>query len=177
MEDRLKPIDMESATAEQRALIERLGEGRGRVPTPFNVWLHSPRLAAGMEIIGGVINESPVLSEAESEVAILATAVFWNAPYVVSNHHRHALKAGVPGSLVSAILEKRAPEPTEGRLGVIAAAVFDILAGANIDDVRFKLYEAELGRAILAELLIIVGYFTAVSLGMNLHGLLPKQGR
>jgi len=32
-----------------------------------------------------------------------------------------------------------------------------------------------LGRAVIAELLVTVGYFTSISLGMNLHALRPKQ--
>ena len=38
----------------------------------------------------------------------------------------------------------------------------------------FARYEAELGRAVIAELLIVAGYFTSVSLAMSLHALQPK---
>jgi 4-carboxymuconolactone decarboxylase len=172
---RLERIDPEHASAEQQKVIARLGEGRGRIPTPFNIWLHNPRLAEGMEIIGTHVDRSPVLSEAETEVAILSTAVFWNAPYVIANHRRHALKAGVPEDVVNAIVEKRRPVLPEGRLGVVCEAVSDILAGGAIDDARFARYDADLGRAVIAELLITVGYFTSVSLAMTLHALEPKN--
>lgn len=173
-ENRLGPIDPEQATDEQKKVIARLGEGRGRIPTPFNIWLHNPQLAEGMEIIGTHIDGSPVLSEAESEVAILSTAVFWNAPYVIANHSRHALKAGVPDAIVAAILDKRRPAAGDERLGVVCEAVTDILAGGVVDDARFARYEASLGRAVIAELLVTVGYFTSVSLAMSLHALQPK---
>lgn len=173
-ENRLGPIDPEQATDAQKNVIARLGAGRGRIPTPFHIWLHNPGLADGMEIIGTHIDRSPVLSEAESEVAILATAAFWNAPYVIANHRRHALTAGVPEAVVGAILEKRRPEATGGRLGAVCEAVCDMLAGGMVDDARFARYEAELGRAVIAELLITVGYFTSVSLAMSLHALQPK---
>jgi 4-carboxymuconolactone decarboxylase len=175
MDNRLERIDPEKATDEQRKVIARLGEGRGRIPTPFNIWLHNPHLAEGMEIIGTHVDRSPVLSEAETEVAILSTAVFWNAPYVIANHRRHALKAGIPEAVVTAIVEKRRLESVEGRLGVVCEAVGDILAGGVIDDARFARYDAELGRAVIAELLITVGYFTSVSLAMTLHALEPKS--
>jgi len=174
MENRLERIDAETASDEQKKVIARLGEGRGRIPTPFNIWLHNPHLAEGMEIIGTHIDHSPVLSEAESEVAILSTAVFWNAPYVIANHSRHALKAGVPEPVVAAILAKKRPETVEGRLGAVCDAVCDILAGGMMEDARFARYEAELGRAVIAELLVTVGYFTSVSLAMSMHALEPK---
>ncbi|MGT2476825.1 carboxymuconolactone decarboxylase [Paraburkholderia terrae] len=174
-DNRLERIDLDKATGEQKKVIARLGEGRGRIPTPFNIWLHNPNLAEGMEIIGTHVDHSPVLSEAESEVAILSTAVFWNAPYVIANHRRHALKSGVPEAVVAAILEKRRPEAGDDRFGLICDAVCDILAGGAIDDTRFARYDAALGRAVIAELLITVGYFTSISLGMTLHALRPKD--
>ncbi|MEI7290953.1 carboxymuconolactone decarboxylase family protein [Paraburkholderia tropica] len=173
--NRLERIDPDQASDEQKKVIARLGEGRGRIPTPFNIWLHNPNLAAGMEIIGTHVDRSPVLSEAESEVAILATAVFWNSAYVIANHRRHALKSGVPEAVVNAIVEKRRPQAGEDRFGLVCDAVSDILAGAQIDDARFARYDAALGRAVIAELLVTVGYFTSISLGMTLHALEPKE--
>jgi 4-carboxymuconolactone decarboxylase len=174
-QNRLEAIEPAQASDAQKKVITRLGEGRGRIPTPFNIWLHNPRLAEGMEIIGTHVDRSPVLSEAETEVAILSTAVFWNAAYVVANHRRHALKAGVPEAVVAAILAKRRPQTVEGRLGTVCDAVSDILAGGVIDDPRFAAYEAALGRAAIAELLVTIGYFTSVSLAMSLHALPPKD--
>lgn len=172
---RLARIVPDKVTDEQKAIVERLGKGRGRIPTPFNIWLHNPRLADGMEIIGTHIDSSPVLSEAESEVAILSTAVFWAAPYVIANHRRSALKAGVPETVVTAIMEKRQQAPTEGRFGAICDAVWDLIEGKGmVDDMRFARYETELGRAAIAELLVVIGYFTSVSLAMSLHALQPK---
>jgi 4-carboxymuconolactone decarboxylase len=174
-QDRLARIDAKQATKEQMRVIAQLSEGRGRIPTPFNIWLHNPRLAEGMEIIGTHVDHSPVLSEAETEVAILSTAVFWRASYVIANHRRHALKAGVPEAVVIAILDKRRPEGEHGRFGAVCDAVSDILAGGSIDETRFARYDAELGRAVIAELLVTIGYFTAISLGMTLHALKPKD--
>jgi 4-carboxymuconolactone decarboxylase len=174
MDNRLSPIDPQRASDEQTKVIARLGEGRGRIPTPFNIWLHNPRLAEGMEIIGTHVDHSPVLSEAETEVAILSTAVFWNAPYVIANHRKHALKAGVPEAAVTAILERRRVEDVDGRLGAVCDAVADLLAGGAMPDDRFARFEAELGRAAIAELLVTIGYFTAISLAMTMHALQPK---
>jgi len=172
--NRLDHIEPEQATAEQRPIIASLTAGRGRIPTPFNIWLHNPPLAKGMEIIGTHIDATPVLSEAESEIAILSTAVFWNAPYVVANHRRHALKSGLPEAVVTAILEKRRPSDVEGRLQAVCDAVADLLAGGNVDAAVFSRYEAVLGRAVIAELLVTIGYFTSVSLAMTMHALEPK---
>jgi len=174
VEDRLARINPDQASPDQQRVIDRLGAGRGRIPTPFNIWLHSPRLADGMEIIGTHIDAAPALTEAESEVAILSTAVHWNAPYVIANHRKHALKAGLPEDAVLAIIEKRRPDGLTGRLATVADAVRQLLAGEVVGDEAFERYEAELGRERIAELLVTIGYFTSVSLAMNLHALAPR---
>ncbi|ABL71347.1 hypothetical protein Pden_3269 [Paracoccus denitrificans PD1222] len=173
-QDRLARISPDQANAAQKRVIDRLGAGRGRIPTPFNIWLHSPRLAEGMEIIGTHIDADSTLTQAESEIAILSTAVHWNAPYVIANHQKHALKAGLGEEVVAAILDRRRPDGLSGRLGVVADAVWDILNGGMVGDVAFVRYDTELGRELIAELLVTIGYFTSVSLAMSLHALAPK---
>jgi 4-carboxymuconolactone decarboxylase len=44
-----------------------------------------------------------------------------------------------------------------------------------MNEARFSACANGLGRAALAELLIIVGYFTSVSLAMTMHALEPKN--
>lgn len=173
--NRLVEIDRTKTTPEQEAVIERLGEGRGRIPTPFKVWLHSTRLADGMEVIGTYLNNGASISEAEFEIALLATAVFWRSPYVIANHTRHAAKAGVPEDAIEAILAGRRPVLADPRQQTIADLAADLLAGASIEDDRFDAYEAALGREAIAELIVLVGYYTTVSLGMRLHEV-PTRG-
>ncbi|MEG4641516.1 sugar ABC transporter substrate-binding protein [Paracoccus sp. APAP_BH8] len=115
-----------------------------------------------------------LVGEHESEVAILSTAVHWNAPYVIANHQKHALKAGLGEEVVAAILDRRRPDGLSGRLGVVADAVWDILNGGMVGDAAFVRYDTELGRELIAELLVTIGYFTSVSLAMSLHALAPK---
>lgn len=172
--NRLVCIDPETATDAQKSVITRVTEERGRIPTPFNIWLHNPHLAEGMNIIGSHIDRTSALSKAESEIAILSAAVFWAAPYVIANHSRHALKAGLSKDIVNAILEKRRPVGIEGRLRTICDAVSDLLNGGQMDSVRFARYDEVLGRAVIAELLVTIGYFTSISLAMNLHAMEPK---
>lgn len=173
--NRLTDIDCTKITPEQEAVVARLGEGRGRIPTPFRVWLHSPRLAEGMEVIGTYLNNGAHLSDAEFEAATLATAVFWRSPYVVTNHTRHALKAGVPADAVQAILAGQRPAVEDKRLQAVCDFVGDLLAGASIEDERFDAHDAALGREGIAELIILVGYYSTVSLGMRLHEV-PSRG-
>ncbi|EUB95446.1 Carboxymuconolactone decarboxylase [Rhizobium sp. CF080] len=173
--NRLVEIDRSKTTPEQEAVIERLGEGRGRIPTPYKVWLHSARLADGMEVIGTYLNSGAHLTNAEFEIATLATAVFWRSPYVVTNHARHAVQAGVPEQAVEAILAGRRPVVASERLQTVSDFAADLLAGGSIEDDRFDAYEKVLGREGIAELIVLVGYYSTVSIGMRVHEV-PARG-
>jgi 4-carboxymuconolactone decarboxylase len=44
-----------------------------------------------------------------------------------------------------------------------------LVAGAKMSDAEFAEIEAVLGRAGVAEVLVLLGYYTAVALGMKVH--------
>lgn len=171
---RLARIDAVSATPDQTAVIDRLGKGRGRIPTPYHIWLHSPSVAAGMELIGTHLDHSPNLPPVEAEVVILAIAHYWKSPYVIANHLRHAETAGVPAALIADLRAGRHPTGHPKRLQAVCDAVSDALAGGAVDDARFETHVNQLGRATLAELLALVGYFTAVCIALRMHDIKPS---
>lgn len=170
---RLSLIDPATATADQAQVIARLGRGRGRIPTPYHIWLHSPQIAAGMEVIGTRLDHSPDLPPAEAEVVILATALHWQSPYVIANHLRHAASAGVPAALVADLRAGRRPRGHDARLQAVCDVTAAALAGGAMDDAAFAAHVAELGRATLAEILALIGYFTAVCLALRMHDIRP----
>jgi 4-carboxymuconolactone decarboxylase len=153
----------------QMQIFERLSQGRGRIPTPYKVWIHSPEAAEGMEIIGTHLNNNSTLSEIEIEIAILLTAKVWEAAYVLNNHLRHGRNAGLDDEtlecLTSGIRPVFADEHTQAVHDFTAVA----LSAAVPSDEEFEHYERVLGRKGIAEILILVGYYTSVSLAMKVH--------
>jgi len=59
---RIKEIAPGEMTGEQTTVFEQLTAGRGRILTPYKVWIHSPKVAAGMEHIGTFLNKKSSLS-------------------------------------------------------------------------------------------------------------------
>ena len=93
---RIKEIAPGEMTGEQTTVFEQLTAGRGRILTPYKVWIHSPKVASGMEQIGTFLNKKSSLSQREVEIGILIIARHWNADYVLQAHIRGARDAGVP---------------------------------------------------------------------------------
>ena len=48
---RIKEIPENEMTAEQKKVFTDLVAGRGKMLTPYKIWIHSPRLAAALETI------------------------------------------------------------------------------------------------------------------------------
>ena len=78
-------------------------DGRGRLLTPYKIWIHSPRLAAALETIGTFLNKKGSLSEREVELVICIISNHWKGEYVWTVHVRAAVKLGIAQSVFDAI--------------------------------------------------------------------------
>ena len=167
--NRILDIPPEDLTAEQKTVFDNLTAGRGRILGPYRVWIHSPTIAAGMEHIGTFLNKRASLSTREVEIGILVIAQHWDGDYVRQAHIREGKKQGLTQEAIDAILAGRDPklaDPHERAVHRFAAA---LAAGAKMSDDEFAQIEKVLGRAGVAEVLVLLGYYTSVALGMKVH--------
>jgi len=173
---RLGDIAPEELSAEQAAVLEAVQRGRGFVPKPFKIWLHSPRLAERMEALGTYLSTNSSLSNRELEIAVVVVARRLSSPFVLDAHLRAAAKAGHPPAVVDALREGRVPELA----GTRERAVYEIARTADdaapASDELFAQAVSALGREGLADLLALIGYYTAVGVAMKLHRV-PVEAR
>ena len=106
---RIKDIPENELTPEQAKVIKDLVAGRGRLLTPYRIWIHSPRLAAALESIGTFLNKKSSLSEREVELVICIIADHWKGEYVWTVHTRTCVKLGIPQSVFDAIRAGQEP--------------------------------------------------------------------
>ena len=99
---RIKDIPESELTLEQAKVFNDLVAGRGRLLTPYKIWIHSPRLAAALETIGTFLNKKSSLSEREVELVICIAANHWKGEYVWTVHVRTCVKLGIPQSVFDA---------------------------------------------------------------------------
>src|SRR5262249_4001795 len=119
--------------------------------------------------IGTYLNKRGTLSTREVEIGILVIAQHWDANYVRQAHIKAGKAAGLSNEVIDAILAGRDPrlaDPHERAVHRFAAA---LAAGAKLADVEFAEIEQVLGRAGVAEVLVLLGYYTSVSLAMKVH--------
>jgi 4-carboxymuconolactone decarboxylase len=166
---RILEIPPDALSPRQREVFDRLTAGRGRILGPYKIWIHSPELASGMETIGTYLNRRSSLSPRQVEIGILVIAQHWDAAYVRQAHIRLGREAGLSEAQIAAILsgsEAQFADPGEQAVHRFATA---LVAGERLSDEEFAALESVLGRNGLAEVLVLLGYYTAVALGMKVH--------
>ncbi len=166
---RILEIPEDQLTEAQKKVFDDLVAGRGRLLTPYKIWIHSPELAAAMETIGTFLNRKGALTEREVELVIVVIATHWAGDYVQAAHVKRCLELDYPQAAMDAIRAGNAPDLPDAR----EKAVYDLCRiamapGGGSDEVYDRAAE-KLGRDGLAEVLGLLGYYSAVAMAMKLH--------
>jgi 4-carboxymuconolactone decarboxylase len=167
--NRMLEIPPDKLTPEQTTVFNQLVAGRGRILGPYKVWIHSPTIASGMEQIGTYLNKRGSLSPREVEIGILVIARHWDADYVRQAHIREGKRVGLSQEIIDALVtgdDPKLTDPHERGVYDFAAA---LVSGAKLSDARFSDIEKVLGRNGIAEMLVLLGYYTSVALAMKVH--------
>ena len=80
---RLPPGNLDLLDEQRRAVAEKVIGERGRLPSPYRVWLSSPVLAERVHPLGQFLAHQTSLSKAEAEIAILSAARHCGGRYVL----------------------------------------------------------------------------------------------
>jgi 4-carboxymuconolactone decarboxylase len=167
--NRIAEIPEDKLTQEQKSVFDALVKGRGRLLTPYKIWIHSPKTADAMERLGTFLNKAGSLSEREVELGIVLIAHHWKGDYVYAAHVKRCLELGVPQGVIDAIKANRAPDLANPReQAIYELAKMGEEAGPGADD-RFERCTKALGRNGVAEVLALLGYYSAVAMAMKLH--------
>ena len=166
---RILDIPPDKLTDEQKAGVDAVIGGRGRLLTPYRIWLYSPKVMRAMETLGTYLNKAGSLSEREVELGIVLIAHHWHGEYVFAAHVKRLKELGVPDAIMDAIRRGAVPDLTDPRERVI----YDVAKAAEQpgpgSDALFERATKVLGRNGLAELLALLGYYSAVAMAMKLH--------
>jgi 4-carboxymuconolactone decarboxylase len=174
--NRILEIPPERLTPEQTTVFNQLVAGRGRILGPYKVWIHSPKLASGMEHIGTFLNKRGSLSPREVEIGILVIARHWDADYVRQAHIREGKRVGLSQETVDALVAGTDPKLTDPHERSVYDFATALATGAKVSDARFAEIEKVLGRNGIAEVLVLLGYYTSVALAMKVHEVpIPQQ--
>jgi len=165
---RFKPLAQEEMSEEQRKVYREIAGGpRGGVRGPFNALLRSPELADRAQKMGEYVRFNTSLPPRLSELAILITARYWSSQYEWFAHAPLAAKGGLASSVIAEIQNGKRP----GGLSEDEAVVYDFCTELHekktVGDAAYKRALARFGERGIVDLVGVSGYYTLVSMVLN----------
>lgn len=165
---RFPELRAEQMTEAQKRVHQSIAAGpRGGVRGPFNALLRSPELADRVQKVGEYLRFNTSLPARLNELAILINARFWGSKYEWYAHHPLALKGGLAESVADDLARNERPasmQPDE-------ALVYDFCTALHtqhaVDDALFDRAVTLLGERGVMDLIGVSGYYTLVSMVLN----------
>jgi len=134
---------------------------------PFNAFLRSPALGDLLQQVGAQIRFRSSLPPRLNEFAILITARHWTSQFEWYAHRLLALNAGLDAKLIGELARNRRP----GRMRADEAAVYafctQLHRGKNVTDAAYRRAVALFGERGVMDLIGACGYYTLVSMTLN----------
>lgn len=174
---RLPLLDEAALTPEQRKVFDDIACGpRGTVVGPLRVWLQSPGLASTAQALGQYARYDSSLPPCLSELAILVTARYWSSGFEWTHHVPIARDAGVPEDAIKAIGRAEPFAFSEKKM----QSVFDFAAMLHRDkavsDDVYQAAKASLGEQGCVDLVGICGYYSLISMTINVFDVPEGEG-
>jgi 4-carboxymuconolactone decarboxylase len=168
---RYTEIPVDQMTPAQTEGYRFLMDGpRGRLPGPYKVWVHNPKLVHAAAPLGQHFTPGQSsLSEREREIAVVVITSAWHSAYPAAAHERRGKEVGLPAATVEAIIAGLPVSFSDAREQTVYEVAMS-LAGRRL--VSRGLYDRAvkvLGHESVTDMIVLMGYYTAVSLTMNFY--------
>ena len=134
---------------------------------PFNAWMRSPVLGERLQKVGEYIRFDTSLPLRLNEFAILITARHWTSQYEWYSHLPLALKAGLDAKVATELAENRRPSGMKDDEVAVYDFCTQLHRTKNVTDEAFNRAVQLFGEKGVMDLIGVSGYYTAVSMTLN----------
>jgi 4-carboxymuconolactone decarboxylase len=166
--DRMPPLDAATMTEEQRKAAQSLAAGpRGGVKGPFIALLRSPELMDRLQKVGEYLRFASSLETRVSEFAMLVVSREWTQQFEWCVHAPLALKAGLKPETLQSLAEGRRPIGMAADEEVAYDCCEELFRTRGLSEASYRRAVERFGERGLVDLLGLVGYFTTISMVLN----------
>jgi 4-carboxymuconolactone decarboxylase len=168
---RYTEIPVDRMTREQREGYRFLVEGpRGRLPGPYKVWVHNPKLVHAAAPLGQHFTPGQSsLSEREREIAVLVITSRWHSAYPTAAHEKRGKEVGLAAAAVEAIISGLPASFGDAREQVVYEVAMALAGGRLVPQGLHDRAVTVLGHETITDMVVLMGYYTAVALTMNFY--------
>lgn len=168
MTDRMPPLDAAAMTDEQRKAAQALAAGpRGGVKGPFIALLRSPELMDRLQKVGEYLRFRSALQPRISEFVMLVVSRHWTQQFEWCVHVPLALAAGLKPETVQSLAEGRRPAAMAADEAMAYDLCDELLRTRGLSEATYQSAVASFGERGVVDLLGLMGYFTTVSMVLN----------
>ena len=188
--ERFPVLDPGQLTAEQTKLVKDLLAGprgggdnspeamkRILANGPFNAWARSPVLGDRLQKVGEYIRYASSIPLRLNEFAILITARHWTSQYEWFAHHSLAMKAGLSPRITEQLALNKRPEGMSEEETAVYDFCTELHQQKNVTDATYKKATALFGEKGVMDLIGVSGYYTAVSMTLNVARVPLPEGQ
>jgi 4-carboxymuconolactone decarboxylase len=166
--DRLPPLERAAMTEAQRKVADELAAGpRGGVKGPFIPLLRSPELMGRLQKVGEYLRFQSSLEARVSEFVMCVVSRQWTQQFEWAVHAPLALKAGVDAATIDGLAAGRRPEKMARDEAIAYDFCAELALNHGVSDATYQQTVEEFGERGLMDLLGLVGYFSTVSMVLN----------
>jgi 4-carboxymuconolactone decarboxylase len=168
---RYAEIPVDQMTPEQQKSYRFMVEGpRGRLPGPYKVWVHNPKLLQAAAPLGQHFTPGQSsLTEREREIAVLVITSRWHSAYPTAAHEKRGQEVGLPAPMVEAIIAGRPASFADLREQVVYEVAGALAGGRLLSQGLYDRALKALGHESITDMIVLMGYYTAVALTMNFY--------
>ncbi len=168
---RYTELPVDQMTPEQREGYRFLVDGpRGRLPGPYKVWVHNPKLVHAAAPLGQHFTPgASTLTEREREIAVIVMTSRWHSAYPTAAHEKRGKEVGLPAVAVEAMIAGRPATFSDVREQVVYEVAMALAGGRLVPQGLYDRAVKALGHESITDVIVLMGYYTAVSLTMNFY--------
>jgi 4-carboxymuconolactone decarboxylase len=165
---RFPDLSPDRMTEAQKRVAEAIAAGpRGGIRGPFAVLLRSPELADRVQRLGEHLRFHSSLPPRLNEFAIIINARFWESKYEWFAHRPLAVKAGLAEAIADAVARSERPQGMKEDEALVYEFCTTLHRRHFVDDGLFERAKAVLGEQGVVDLIGVSGYYTLVSMVLN----------
>lgn len=168
-EARFPTLTPETMTDEQRRVADAIQSGpRGAgLRGPFNALMRSPELCDLVQRVGAYVRFGSSIPAPLNELAICMAGRKWTAQYEFYAHRRLAIDAGLPPAILDAVAAGRRPDSMSADETLVYDFVSALLGTGSVPDAQYQPVLARFGERGIMDLVGAVGYYSLVSMVLN----------
>jgi 4-carboxymuconolactone decarboxylase len=173
---RIAELDPAAMTSAQAEVYTEIASGpRGGVRGPLAVWLHRPALANCAQALGRYCRYDTCLPARLSELAIVVTGALWKSAYEWEAHAPLASNAGIAQPILDAIRHGRQPVFDKRDEKIVHDFIKQLHEQRQVSDASYAEAVEVLGQDAVVDLIGLAGYYTLISMTINVFGVESKQ--